>query len=509
MKGNSKSSATPQSYATDITIYKSKKPISFNDANEVLNWQPMSRGTFNLGGHGYASIRIQLDQSRMPPLDGLVVVVARNNIFTDAMLHYQHKNVLEEKLLTPLTTDNKLLSIKLDKETINTPIYLSISGRYLRGELLIVSPKEFATYIKNSSMKDGIYFGIISLILFFSLLSFVILRQTIFIKYSALLTVMFLWVAAGDGWLKSTFPQIQELLFFTPNALGLLFFIAFVYFSYDYLKLAHTQSKAGQLLKYNQLILFFIWLCYCVSYERANPTLYQIVYGLALLNCLIVLAVTFIIAIRSWPSQGKQSAFYLCALIVFIVSSVISGLSVANIIDYYTGWTLIKVSSLIEMFFLASGLIYGYKVALTKQESKEQQHNIIQEKLISTQQQLTESNAIIENQKKSPSICPQIAKVIALLDKALFIRATGNYAEIVYQNGANTKELLIDTNLQAIENALDTKTVIRCHKSYMVKVGVNFRITRRSSADHDLVLKEHRIPVGRKYLKDIRLTFNV
>lgn len=508
MQGNSKRSANPQNYVTNVTIHKSDIPVTLGIINEGLNWQPMNKEMFNLGSHDYALMRVQIEPSRLHSPDGFIFAIARNNIFTDVMLHYQHGNMLVEKLLTPSNTDNKLLSIKLATETINTPVYISISGRYLRGELLITTPKEFALYIKNSSIKDGIYVGIVSLILLFSILSFVILRETIFIKYGALLSCMFLWVAAGEGWLKSTFPQIQGFPFFTPNALGLLFFISFAYFSYDYLKLDQTQSKSGQLLKYNQRLLIFIWLCYCVSFERADPTLYQIVYGLALFNCLVILTVTFTIAIRSLLSQRKQAIFYLCAFIVFVVSSVISGLSVANIIDYYAGWSFIKVSSLIEMLFLASGLIYGYKVTLIKHEEKEQQHNIVQEKLSSTQQQLTKSNAIIEKQKNSPAICPQMAKVVTILDKALFIKATGNYSEIVYQNGANTKELLIDTNLQAIENALGTKTIIRCHKSYMVKVGMNFKLTRRTSADYDLVLKEHRIPVGRKYLKDIRLVFN-
>ena len=503
-----KSSAATPDYVTNVTIHKSDNPISLNAVDDAFNWQPIKEGSFNLGNHRYAFIRIQLDQSRLSSPDGLVFAIARNNIFTDTILYYQHNNVREEKLLTPSTTDNKLLSIQLDKETINTPIYISISGRYLRGDLLIVTPIEFAAYIKNSSMKDGLYFGIISLILLLSILSFVILRKTIFIKYSALLTFMFLWVAAGEGWLKSSFPQTQGLPFFTPNALGLLFFITFAYFSYDYLKLAYTQSKAGQLLKYNQVMLILIWLCFCVFYERANPIFYQIAYGFALLNCLIILAVTFIIAMRSLPRQGKQSVFYLFALIVFVVSTIVSGLSVANIIDYYADWTFIKMSFLIEVLFLTSGLIYGYKVALTKHEEKEQQHSIVQEKLNSTQQQLVESNALIENKKLNNSLCPQIAKVVALFDKILFIKATGNYSEIVYQNGTSTKELLVDINLQAIENTLGARMIIRCHRSYIVKIGVRYKLTRRTSADYDLIIEEHRIPVGRKYLKDIRLAFN-
>ncbi|MFW8590125.1 7TM diverse intracellular signaling domain-containing protein [Glaciecola sp. 2405UD65-10] len=502
------SSTAQQGYVANVEIHKSDNPIPLDAADDAFNWQPMKNGSFNLGRHSNGLIRIQLDHSKLPYQGDLVFAIARNNIFTDAILYYHHKNMLEEKLLTPSTIDNKLLSNTLTKEAINSPVYISISGRYLRGELLILTAKEFASYIKSSSVKDGIYFGFIILFLLFSLLGYVYFRQAIFLKYAALLICMFLWVAAGEGLLVSTFPQIQGLPFFTPNGLGLLFFICFAYFSYDYLKLADRQSKASQLLKYSQSILIFIWLCYCVSFERADPTLYQIVYGLALLKCLLVVAVTFVTAIRTTSDQRKRSRYYLCALIAFVICSVISGLSVTNIIDYYAGWTFIKVSFLIEMLLLASGLIYGYKVTLTNYEDKTQQHKIVEEKLTSTQQKLAESSSIIENNNNRTSLCPQIAKVIALLNKTLFIKATGNYSEIVYQNGASTKELLVDTNLQAIENALGAQTIIRCHKSYMVKAGVNYKLTRRTSADFDLTFAEHRIPVGRKYLKNIRSAFN-
>ncbi|ATC94165.1 7TM diverse intracellular signaling domain-containing protein [Pseudoalteromonas tunicata] len=500
----SKSSAVTQGYVADVSIHKSDSPISLNAANDAFNWQPIKEGNFNLGNHRYSLIRIQLDQSVLPSPDGLVLVIARNNIFTDAILLYQHDNVTQEKLLTPSSTDNKLLSIKLTKETIKNPVYISISGRYLRGELFVLTPKEFTDRIKKSSLIDGIYFGIISLFLLFSILSYVFFRQTIFLKYGALLTSIFLWVAAGEGWLKSTFPQIQGVPFFTPNSLGILFFITFAFFSYDYLKLKQKKTKAGSLLKYNQRMLIFIWLCYCVSFERTDPTMYQIAYGLALLNCLIVLAITFIIAVRTLSSKGKQGVFYLCALIVFVIGSVISGLSVANIIDYFVGWTLIKVSSFIEVLILASGLMYGYKVALTSQEDKDKQHSIVQANIISTQKELAESSTIIENNKNSRSLCPQIAKIVALLDKVLYVKAAGNYSEIVYRHGTTTKEQLVDTNLQTIEKALGSEKIIRCHKSYLVKVDTHFILKRRTSADYDLIVEEHLIPIGRKYLKDIR-----
>lgn len=80
--------------------------------------------------------------------------------------------------------------------------------------------------------------------------------------------------------------------------------------------------------------------------------------------------------------------------------------------------------------------------------------------------------------------------------------------DVIYQDKETVKEALIDTKLQAIETTLGTDMLIRCHRSYLVNVRCKFTLTRRTSADYDLVLEEHRIPVGRKYLKDIQRRFS-
>lgn len=505
---NSKSATNLEHHITAITMHKSAEPIDISSVAPTISWHKLKSGKFNLGKHQYALVKIQLAQSKTLSPDGLILAIANNNVFNDAVLHYQQNNLFLNKTLKASTNDGKLLSIKLFEETLPEQLFLSLSGRYLRGELLIYTPREFTQYIKMASIKDGIYFGITALFLLISWLSYMYSRQSIFLKYSALLSVMFLWVAAGEGWIKSYFPQTHALPFFTANSLGLLFFIIFTNFSIYYLKLDHNASKSSWLLKYSQRLLLFIWLCYCLSFNRSEPTLYQAIYGLALFTCLIVLVTSFIAALRSLPALGKQGGFYIAAFVVFLFCGITSGLSMTNIINFHIGWTLIKTSSIAEMILLASGLMYWYQNSLTKLVNEQKKYNEVQMELISTKQQLAENENLLETKQSNISLCPQIAKVVTLIDKALYIKAAGNYSEIIYLDGKVVKVILVESNLQAIENALGSEKLIRCHKSYLINRNLNFKLTRRTSADFDLVIGQHHVPVGRKYLKDTRLIFN-
>ncbi len=500
--------AISQNSTAAINIHKSNTPVTLPLKESRIRWKNMEAGAFNLGVHQYALVQLSLTQAQRHSVEGLIIAIAKNNIFTDAILHYQQGNLLIKKQLSASTSDNKLLSIKVPDDALLNPLHLSLSGRYLRGELLIYTPIEFAQYIKNTAIKDGVYVGIAALFLLSSILAYLVLQKSIFIKYAALLTSMFLWIAAGEGWLISYFPQLQNLAFFTANSLGLLFFITFAYFSYDYLKLNHYVAKTGLILKYSQWLLLIIWLCYCLSFNQAEPSLYQAAYALALVTCFVVLNTAFISAMRSLPNHGKQAKFYLAALGVFLLCGVISGLSMTNIIDFHVGWTLIKTSSLAEMILLATGLMYWYQNSMNKLINEQKQYNAAQAELISTKQQLAEKEALLITQPSSTPPSPQIAKVIALLDKTLYIKAAGNYCDVIYQDKETVKEALIDTKLQAIEAALGTDKLIRCHRSYLINVRCKFMLTRRTSADYDLVLAQHRIPVGRKYLKDIQRRFS-
>ena len=60
------SSAAQQAYIANVAIHESDKPIPLDAAGDAFNWQPMTTGSFNLGGHSNGLIRIQLDHSKLP-----------------------------------------------------------------------------------------------------------------------------------------------------------------------------------------------------------------------------------------------------------------------------------------------------------------------------------------------------------------------------------------------------------------------------------------------------------
>ncbi|MEW6995435.1 7TM diverse intracellular signaling domain-containing protein [Colwelliaceae bacterium MEBiC 14330] len=497
----------------NLAISTSNSPVfpidtNFKKFESTQSWLNLSGGAFNLGSKRYGLVQIKLSESESQRSDEVVIALTKNNVFTGSTLYFRQGGTLRKIPLAPTTNDDKLLSTTLPNNSADQVLYLALSGSYLRGEIHILTPNEFTQYIKKTAVKNGVYVGIVTLFLLLSLLSYFIFKKSIFIKYAALLSAMFLWIAAGEGWLKSYFPVTQGLPFFTANSLGLLFFIAFAYFSYDYLKLNDQTSNIAKILKYSQTFLILIWFGYCLLFNHLNSWLYQVFYGIALISCFSVLITSFIAATRSLAKNNLQSRFYIAALSVFIFCSVISGLSISNILDIYLGWSFIKVSSLIEMCLLASGLMYWFRESMVKLVDGEVQYQAVTAQLATTQKQLTESKAWLESQQNNPILCPHIAKVVALIDKILYIKAAGNYSEVIYQDGRVVKNLLVDINLHTIENALVSKKILRCHKSYLVRFESGFTLTRRTSADYDLVLAQHRIPVGRKYLKSIRLLYN-
>lgn len=510
---NSGKSSNDNRRIAAITMVKSHTPIAPVSPAYFINgseksWFSLPDGTFNLGQFRYGMIKIQPVQTVKKLSEEIVIAISKNNVFTNSHLYYQQDDKFVALHLTQAFDNKNFLQVTLPKKLSTKSLYLSLSGRYLRGEVHILTANEFTQYIRKTSVSNGIYVGVVALFLLLSLLSYIVLKKAIFFKYAVLLTAMFLWIAAGEGWLNSYIPETQSLPFFTANSLGLLFFIAFSYFSYDYLALNYLTSKNGKILKLSQRLLVIIWFGYCFSFNRFESALYQVFYAITLIICAVILVTAFISAINSLKQRNKLSLCYLAAMGVFVVCSITSGLSMTNIINVYLGWTFIKVSSLIEVSLLSSGLIYWYRDSMNTFVNEQIKHRAAQAELAATKQQLTDNEILLTEQQSNTVLRPQIAKIISLINNIMFVKAAGNYAEVIYRNGENVKSELLDINLQEIEQSAHLHKLTRCHKSYLINLKYDFKLTRRTSADYDLVLEALHVPVGRKYLKDIRILFN-
>jgi hypothetical protein len=494
-----------------LSLYKSQKlPKQINNDKQIT-WNNMRNGRFNLGADPFALIRVELPPSSQSVHGNYVIALSRNNIFTAVTLHYFNNLGLQSIQLKSTTTDKKLLSVALPILEKQQPIFLSVSGRYLRGQLQILSQTEFNDLLKSSSALNGLYYGIFLLFLFLSVTFSLHTKNAVYIAYTAIFSCMGVWIAAGEGWLKTLFPDTYLQPFFTANSLGLLFFISFAIFSKQFLRLSMFAKRINTLLSGSQVLLAALWIAYICFFNNTPSAIYQFFYAMALLCCFLVAFSAVVGAYISMNKGNKQATLYLLAVSVLFVCSTLVGLSISSLIESHYDWTLIKVASLIDISLLAIGFIYWQKKSLDEKYTLGLNVTTLRKELEESKSSIATLHKNISNHSLSQSVVqslsPDIAKVISLLESSLYIKANGNYATVYYQSGKKLKEAFVDCNLQDIAESLGSELVIRCHKSFLVLPNIDYRLNRRTSADYDLIFENQKVPVGRKYLSNIKTVF--
>jgi len=494
-----------------FSLYKSQKLLKQINNDKQRTWNNMRNGRFNLGATPFALIRVELPQSGQSVHGNYVIALSRNNIFTAARLHYFTNVGLQTIQLKSTTTDKKLLSVALPVLEKQQPMFLAVSGRYLRGQLQILSQTEFNDLLKNSSALNGLYYGIFLMFLFLSAIFSLYTKNAVYIAYTAMLACMGIWIAAGEGWLKTFFPDAYLQPFFTTNSLGLLFFISFATFSKQFLRLSMFTKRIYTLLSGCQVLLAALWIAYTYFFNNTPSAIYQFFYAMALLCCFLIAFSAVVGAYISMNKGNKQATLYLLAVSVLFVCSTLVGLSISSLIESHYDWTLIKVASLIEISCLAVGFIYWQKESLDEKYTLGLNVTTLREELEESKSSIATLHENISNhslpQSVVQSLSPDIAKVISLLESSLYIKASGNYATVYYQSGKTLKEAFVDCKLQDIADSLGSELVIRCHKSFLVLPNIDYRLSRRTSADYDLIFNNQKIPVGRKYLSNIKTVF--
>ncbi|WP_424961383.1 LytR/AlgR family response regulator transcription factor [Ekhidna sp.] len=86
------------------------------------------------------------------------------------------------------------------------------------------------------------------------------------------------------------------------------------------------------------------------------------------------------------------------------------------------------------------------------------------------------------------------------LDKLLYLEAVDNYTRLIFEN----EEVMVSQNLKSMQEKLDSKEIIRVHKSFCVNIGAISTIKGGA-----LFINDHKIPIGRAYKHDFtdRISF--
>lgn len=129
----------------------------------------------------------------------------------------------------------------------------------------------------------------------------------------------------------------------------------------------------------------------------------------------------------------------------------------------------------------------------------------------------TTFNEQIPASSPAKTIIPSIPTTISFKDEngkedfnipqtqLLFIKAANNYVEITYQEEAQIKMYLLRNRLSNIEQQLSHKSIVRCHRSYLVNLDKVGRITGNAQGYklHFPFTSEYVVPVSRTKGKDL------
>lgn len=204
-------------------------------------------------------------------------------------------------------------------------------------------------------------------------------------------------------------------------------------------------------------------------------------------------------------NRGRDNAkYYLLAMIVLFSIMICMSLSASGILNIPFSWHALQLASIIEVTILSTGLVVEHY-------QKHRDLKEIEHKLTALETEFKDykidTNSLksnISNNLVDHHIIPVLAKILPIFPYLLFVKADGNYSVAYYKNENKTDEMFIDCNLQLLLDSLGEEKLLRCHKSYLVNVSQPYQLTRRTSADYDLVLGENKLPIGRKYLSTVR-----
>lgn len=489
-----------------LKILKTSTAISPDKIKSSAKFTKLDNGFFNLSSSPYAVVSIQCIQLCSARGKNWISV-SRNNHFSPIYLTYINENERVKQSLLKATSDSKLMRMQLPEMNHLQEIFIELSGRYLRGQIIISGEENIFDNIKTASVMSGMYYGVVLLFILFSLVLATLKQPVTYFSYALMLLITALWIASGEGWLNFLIPSLAQLPFFTANSLGILFFLSFASFSKQYLQLKVLHKVLSRFLSFSQVYMTAVWLFYCVFFERLPTGLYQAFYAVTLLVGLAILLSSLTGAVVSFRKGRQQAIFYLLAASVFFGVGLTSALSISAVIEGYMGWHSIQLASFLEILLLTMGFIVWHQQQTEEVKQLDSELRNALSELTSTKLDIEKLKSNMTNNLIPPTLTPHIARLVSLLPNCIYIKACGNYSEAHYKQSEQIKMSLIDCNLQAIEESLGHERVFRCHKSYLVLVDRYYEVKRRSSADFDLFFDEVRIPIGRKYLNKAKLQF--
>lgn len=476
------------------------------DVELVNDYSPMNSNYVNLGKSHERWFKIDLSDLAISPKQDYVFEVERNAIVRPAEIYYQSNSSdwQQKPLLNQPEYRNRLLA-SFRKEPLPQVIYLRLTGNYLRASINLYSQKAFLHNMQKLALYNGLYYGMLLLFILFNLVLYSRLKVKAYLAYSALLTAVFLLFASGQGWLAFLYPNSAVINILPPTIFGLLMALASAEFAKQYLQIKCFSTTLHNVLSILQLVVFFLLVGKVVLSQYLPQMLYFVAYGVGLLAILATFISCIVAAVISLKQQNDEARYYLSATIIFFSTAILMALSASNIIKVKFSWSLLQAASVIEFLIFSAGLLAIYQRQLNEKAKTEIALQAAQLELV---KQLEFSNNLkdrIITTVVDPKLYTELAKITKILPNIRYVQSSGNNCLVVYSKDNLSRKVELECSLQKLAESFGDKYFLQVHKSYLINPQHNYSLKRRTSADYDLLLLGEVVPVGRKYLSQVKV----
>jgi len=484
-------------------------------ADRERSFQPATTSDLNFGNSNLP-YWLRLETVASTADDGDYILEIQYGKVGSIVLYYQDNdsNWLVQKQGIHITDNNRSLVTRnfiftLSGENLKNPIYLKVQKGYLRLNLSLWTQPRFLEKEQHAIFYDGLFYGIVLLVLLLNLIFYYFVRDLTLVHYAAFLLSISLFYLSGQGWLDVAFPiRGTSLVRYQTAFFGLLLTLFGIQFTRSYLKLDDHSPELSRILRFFQYIFPTVAMLAFVVLKYQGQTPGRGIFGTGLLIVLSILILCLVSALQGLRAKREIAIYYSVATTLFIILAIVQILSSLQILSTGLHWRLLQWGSIIEMLIFSLGLSRYYR-----QLQVQRQH--LQLELLNKEKEIVLQWEVVNELKDQilrnvidPKLFPDLGRIATISGSILYIRAYGNSSEIYYSQDDQIKEMYLDCSLQNLSFYFGQDFLVRIHKSYLVNPKVAFALRRRSSADYDLVFKNHNLPVGRKYAKKVKEIFS-
>ena len=253
---------------------------------------------------------------------------------------------------------NRNFIFALDAGSLKEPVYLKVHEGYLRLNLRLWEQPQFIAKEQQAVFFDGLFFGIVFLVLLLNLFFYYFVRDRTLVHYAVFLLCLSLFFLSGQGWLDvflsirgSSFVRIQTAFF------GVLLTIFGTLFTRSYLKLDEHSPEISRILRFFQFFFPGVAVLAFLVLKFQNQSPGRGTFGTGLLMVLLVLILCLIAAIQGVREKREIAIYYFVATTLFILLAIVQILSSLHILLIGLYWRFLQWGTVIEMVIFSFGLL--------------------------------------------------------------------------------------------------------------------------------------------------------